>query len=273
MGFLITIEGGEFVGKTSVAVPGLKAVLTRAGVETLTSREPGGTPEGERIRSEIFAKVAAGADQKELAVLFNKARRIHLDTVIKPFLGERKEQDRIVILDRYLDSTRVYQGLEGSLGLETVYELEQEFVDGYYPDLTFILYIPEDIFPRLLEARRRMAASPDSTSDERNETAWDDASVEQQRIRQQRYLSLKEISARRGEQRAFVHIDASRHPYDIISEISDESARHAAAYRLLGARSDIRGAVSRALRELRTDPFWIFLEKQWKRQERLMSSL
>ncbi len=139
MGLLITVEGGEFTGKSSLVIPTLYNILNRCGYETLKSREPGGTSRGEQIRQKIFDRLKEGASQEELARLFNESRLIHLEEVIKPFLGQKKENNRVVVLDRYIDSTIVHQGLEGCASLKELKNLEQQTIGNYDPDLTFLL--------------------------------------------------------------------------------------------------------------------------------------
>lgn len=194
MGLLITVEGGDFVGKTSLAVPGLHAVLTDCGFPVITSREPGGSPEGEEIRNQIFARVKEDAPQIELAKLFNKARRLHLEQVIIPFLGAKKEKHGVVILDRYLDSTRVYQGLEGRLPLKKIYALEDEFVDGFLPDITFVLYFPEAHIKELIQIRKKLSENEKvKTQHARAHTPWDEASLEEYKKRQEYHWKLQEL--------------------------------------------------------------------------------
>ena len=75
MGFLISIEGGEFTGKSSLIVPSLKKILELSGCDVRVSREPGGTPRGEKIRSKIFSRLSEGTFQEELALLFMMSHR------------------------------------------------------------------------------------------------------------------------------------------------------------------------------------------------------
>ena len=214
MGYLISVEGGEFTGKTSLVVPALETILRRAGYCVKTSREPGGTPTAEAIREKIFQKLREGATQNELALLFNQARKIHLQEVIIPFLGARKEKNAVLILDRYLDSTMVYQGLEGGVPLKTLVDYEQEYALSFYPDLTLILFFPEDNFSQTLKERMR----PSAASRERSKTSWDEATVEEHYLRQKHYLSLPRVYKQMGITREFTFIDASRYPYAVIKD-------------------------------------------------------
>lgn len=263
MGLLITIEGGEFVGKSAVGVPGLEWVLREAGYDVRSSREPGGSPEAEAIRNEIFAKAEQKTTPDELALLFNKARRIHLEQVIKPFLGKHKEKDGIMILDRYLDSTRVYQGLEGRLPMERIYELEAEFVDDYLPDITFILYFPPDHFNALLKARQQLVET--SRNDHRSITTWDEMDADKQRTRQEYYFRIEELAKKRNEKRYFYPIDASRSPLEVVGgmitkvkPLLPDSSHH-----------DISGA----FKKLEDAPVLMFQQRQWKKQQQLLRGI
>lgn len=265
MGTLVTIEGGEFMGKTSMALPGLVSVAKKAGYAVASSREPGGTPEAEAIRAEIFQKVEQKAPIEEIAVLFNKARKNHLEQVIHPFIGAQKEKEGIMVLDRYLDSTRVYQGLEGGLDLEYIHQLETEYVKGYLPDITFILTIPADKFARIILARQKIAAMESG----RDHTVWDEASIEQQLLRQKRYLELPALASRWQEQREFHVIDASRHPFDVIGDI----VRHLGSYLEKKGQGGAKGKLEQSYKELKKSPGWILLEKAWKKQEHQLKSV
>lgn len=200
MGLLITVEGGDYTGKTSVVVPAIKKYFEKKATPVLVSREPGGTKRGEEIRKEIFEKIKHNASPRQLALLFNQARKVHLEEVIIPFLGKNKEKQGVVILDRYLDSTRVYQGMEHGMPIETITELEEIYVDGYLPDGTFILYFPEDIFEQTITERQKNA---------RQHTAWDTQSIADHLRRQQNYLQLPALSKKLGEKRRFFLLDAT----------------------------------------------------------------
>lgn len=215
MGLLITIEGGEFTGKTSVVIPALKIFLEHLNIQTLTSREPGGTPAGEAIREKIFARLKEGATPLELAQLFNEAREIHINDVIIPFLGTNKEYKKIALLDRYLDSTRVYQGLEAGVPLETIKQLEQRHVKNYYPDITVILYFPENEFENIFNKRKQFA---ESQTNNRDVTVWDQDEIHKHITRQKHYLSCENLARQWNESRAFIHINAAQHPHAVIQE-------------------------------------------------------
>ena len=125
MGLFITTDSGEYSGKTTLNRI-LLPVLTRSGFDVRHSREPGGTTDGETLRGFMRSRLEHKASPREMALLMSSARRGHLDDVIVPWLGVNRELRRIMLLDRYADSTMVYQGLEGGKtrrnpGLTTIY--------------------------------------------------------------------------------------------------------------------------------------------------------
>ncbi len=212
MNFLLAIEGGEYVGKTSVVAPSLEKFFTSLGWVVKIGREPGGTTKGEEIRRKIFEKARKKAPAKELALLFNQSRKIHIDDVIKPFFKENTGKNSLFILDRYLDSTRVYQGFEGGVDFDTIRNLEAEYVKGFFPDLTLILYLPEDKFNEIMKQRA------DSAHKGREKSPWEDFDFSVQLQRQRYYLSLPELSNSWGEKRNFAKIDASQSPEKVVKD-------------------------------------------------------
>jgi len=144
----ITFEGGEGVGK-STQVRRLLARLARAGVAAVRTREPGGTPKAEAIRSFILQGRSESWGAGAEAVLFASARLDHVQALIKPSLASNKW----VISDRFIDSTRAYQGLTGGVDDTLISALETLAMDGHRPDLTVVLDMdPAAAFERV--ARR-----------------------------------------------------------------------------------------------------------------------
>lgn len=144
-GKFITFEGGEGSGKsTQVAL--LAERLRAAGIETVVTREPGGTPLGEEIRALVLA--AAPEPLTEL-LLFAAARAEHVGKVIRPAL----DAGTWVVCDRFMDSTRVYQGLLGEAPSDLIATLETRTVAPTYPDLTFVLDLAADDGRKRTEAR------------------------------------------------------------------------------------------------------------------------
>jgi len=141
-GAFIVIEGPDGGGKTTHARE-LARALRAEGREVLLTREPGGTPLGERLRR-LLLSVRRGERKNEERTtlaelfLFMAARAELVETVIRPALDEGK----IVVSDRFLPSSVVYQGVAGGLGAETVEEVGRLATGGLEPELTVILDLP-----------------------------------------------------------------------------------------------------------------------------------
>tara|TARA_R110002124_G_scaffold63350_20_gene173198 strand:+ start:16047 stop:16733 length:687 start_codon:yes stop_codon:yes gene_type:complete len=130
----ITFEGGEGVGK-STQVKRLLQNLQQHAVEAVRTREPGGTPKAEAIRSFILQGRSESWGAGAEAVLFAAARLDHVTKLIAPNL----RQGTWVLSDRFHDSTRAYQGLTGGVDDKLIDALETLALDGHAPDLTIIL--------------------------------------------------------------------------------------------------------------------------------------
>ena len=136
-GAFITFEGSEGCGK-STQVKRLAARLGQAGVRTFVTREPGGTPIGEKIRDLLqFAPESFGMTAETEVLLFEASRAQLVRETIQPAL----DQGTVVISDRFFDSTTVYQGVARKLSPEIVATLNAFAVGNAHPDLTFILDI------------------------------------------------------------------------------------------------------------------------------------
>lgn len=144
----ITFEGGEGSGK-STCIKRIVASLQEEGYEVILTREPGGTPISEEIRNIILDNANTSMDAKTEALLYAASRRQHIVEKILPALKEGK----IVISDRYLDSSLAYQGGARGLGIKEVYEMNQFATEGLLPDITIFF----DIDPR--EGLARIAAN------------------------------------------------------------------------------------------------------------------
>ena len=143
----ITLEGGEGVGK-STQVKRLVANLNRVGISAVRTREPGGTPKAEAIRSFILQGKSEEWGPGAEAVLFAAARLDHVNQLIAPNLNN----DRWVISDRFHDSTRAYQGLTGGVNETLISALEELALNGNQPDLTILLDMePEKAFKRVAQ--------------------------------------------------------------------------------------------------------------------------
>ena len=135
-GLFITFEGGEGAGKTT-QIARLAAKLKEKGAGVLTTREPGGTPEAEAIRTVIVSGSVGRWSPLAETLLINAARDSHLRDKIRPAL----ESGMIVLCDRFMDSTRAYQGAAGGVDPELISTLERQVVGATEPDLTLILDI------------------------------------------------------------------------------------------------------------------------------------
>lgn len=150
-GAFITFEGGEGVGK-STQIDRLAERLRAAGREVVVTREPGGTELGRAIRS-LLLDPSGHVTARAEALLYAADRAHHVETVIQPALAAGK----VVICDRYADSTFAYQGAGRSLDAERVRQIMGFAVGGRWPDLTILL----DADPRIALARARGEGSGD----------------------------------------------------------------------------------------------------------------
>ena len=137
MSKFITFEGGEGAGKSTQATI-LANRLARAGLRVFTTREPGGSPAAEEIREALLSGQVEQFGPLAEAVLFSVARQDHIDNAI----GQALSEGKWVVCDRFLDSTRAYQGVSGGVPRPIINALERLTVRGLIPDLTLILDIP-----------------------------------------------------------------------------------------------------------------------------------
>jgi len=158
LGPFVTFEGGEEAGKTT-QLRHLAGRLRACGRPVVTTREPGGTEGAEAIRRLLLEGGRERWSALAELYLFLAARTDHVERVIRP----GRASGAFVLCDRFHDSTRVYQGIAGGLGLELVDRLQEPALVGARPDLTILL----DIDPA--EAlRRRNAESPLTRFDARD---------------------------------------------------------------------------------------------------------
>ncbi len=136
-GFFITFEGGEGSGK-SIQVQILASHLREDGYKVVVTREPGGTRIGEQIRAITHSQENVDLDAKTEAYLMAAARAQHVSEVIAPSL----DAGRIIISDRFVDSSIAYQGYGRKLGAEFIKKLNEVAVNGAVPDITFLLDVP-----------------------------------------------------------------------------------------------------------------------------------
>jgi len=138
-GFFITLEGGEGRGKSTQAKR-LAAHLAASGIEVVLTREPGGTPQGEALRALLVSGDTTNWSPASEAMLMSAAREVHVRTIIEPALA----RGAIVISDRFMDSTRVYQGYAGGVSADVIAALESAAVGECMPDLTLIFDLPAE---------------------------------------------------------------------------------------------------------------------------------
>jgi len=136
-GKFITFEGCEGVGK-SYQIRALKEYLCGINAIFIITREPGGSAIAEKIRDIILSAENFGMDSVCEAMLYSAARVQHIKDIIKPALDAGK----LVICDRYIDSTFAYQGYARGLGVEFVNTLNTLAAREYIPDLTIFLDLP-----------------------------------------------------------------------------------------------------------------------------------
>jgi dTMP kinase len=162
----VTFEGGEGAGK-STQIRRLADMLRSRGHDVLLTREPGGSPGAEAVRHVLLSGAAEAFGTRMEAILFAAARNDHVEEVIRPAL----QAGRIVLCDRFMDSSRVYQGITGNLEPDFIETLQRVAVNGVTPDCTLILDLPARA--GLERARRRGAAgdvAPDRFEKEEVET-------------------------------------------------------------------------------------------------------
>jgi dTMP kinase len=152
-GRFIALEGGEGSGKSTQARLLAEALQAR-GLAVELTREPGGTPGAEAIRALLLDPPGEGWGAEAEALLFAAARADHVARRIRPAL----EQGRWVVCDRFVDSSRAYQGAAGGLGDETVCALHEIGSGGLRPDLTLLIAIDPALAARRIAARDGDAA-------------------------------------------------------------------------------------------------------------------
>lgn len=135
-GYFITLEGGEGAGKTTV-LESLHEDLMKKGYDVLTTREPGGIDIAEKIRQIILAPEHTTMDGRTEALLYAAARRQHLVEKVFPALKKGK----IVLCDRFIDSSLAYQGYARGLGMDDVFSINQFAIQECMPDLTLFFNI------------------------------------------------------------------------------------------------------------------------------------
>ena len=200
-GKFLTFEGLDGCGKTT-QLEKLASVLRSEGIDVITTREPGGTEIGERIRTVLLDSRTAGLDpMAEMALMF-ASRAQQIAQVVLPALEARKW----VLCDRYTDSTEAYQGGGRQLGSDAVLQLHKVLCRGLWPDLTILM--DSEVDYSVKRARRR------------NKAAADGAQYDENRFEQESYAFYTRVHdaylaiAKREPQRVAV-VDA-RQPMEVV---------------------------------------------------------
>lgn len=206
-GKFITIEGLDGCGK-STQLERLASALRKQGLDVVTTREPGGTAIGEKIRAVLLDSRTAALDPRaELALMF-AARAQHIAEVIGPAL----DRGKFVLSDRFTDSSEAYQGGGRELGTEPVLTLHRTLCGGLQPDLTILM--DSDVAASVERARRRNQQRDGLKGGQIDENRFESESrAFFERVRS-KYLEIAE----REPQRVAV-VNARRQPDPVSEEI------------------------------------------------------
>ncbi|MGL4699225.1 MAG: dTMP kinase [Apilactobacillus waqarii] len=137
-GKFITFEGTDGAGKTTILNMVLDYLKEEMGDKLVTSREPGGNPIAESIREVILDRKNVDMDKRTEALLYAAARRQNIEQTVKPAIADNK----LVICDRYLDSSIAYQGGGREIGEDAINKMNQFATEGFLPDLTIYFNLP-----------------------------------------------------------------------------------------------------------------------------------
>lgn len=148
-GYFISFEGVDGSGKSTQIIK-LKKYLELKGYEVVLTREPGGTDIGEKIRQIILDPDNKNMTDLTEAMLYAASRAQHIEEIIKPALDSGK----VVICDRFVDSSIAYQGYGRGLG-DCVSIINQYAVCGYMPDITFLMKVKPNIGNDRIKNRER----------------------------------------------------------------------------------------------------------------------
>lgn len=200
MSLFVTFEGGEGSGK-STAIKSLVDKLQKEGYEIVLTREPGGTPISEQIRDVILNKGNTAMDPVTEALLYAASRRQHVEEKVRPALKEGK----IVLCDRFLDSSLAYQGGARGLGMDLILKINEPAINGLWPDVTIFF----DLKPEVGLARI-------NANSNREVNRLD---VEKMEFHQKVRASFLELAERYPDR--YVIIDASKTPEEVAEEAYD----------------------------------------------------
>lgn len=195
---VISIEGGDGTGKTTM-LEKLKAYLDTRDIPYMVTREPGGVRIAELIREVIHNPDHIEMDAKTEALLYAAARRQHLVEKVMPAV----EEGKLVIFDRYVDSSMVYQGYVRGIGVQEVYDMNRFATEDFMPDKTLLF----DLDPEVGQARIR-------TSGEREINRLDNEGLDFHKRVREGYLKLSELYPDR-----IAIIDASRSMDEVFDQV------------------------------------------------------
>lgn len=196
-GKFITFEGPDGAGKTSVIQQVANYFRQKNQYAVMETREPGGNPIAEKIRHVILDVNHTSMDSRTEALLFAAARRQHLVEKVLPAL----EEGQLVLCDRFVDSSLVYQGVARRLPAEQVWQINRFAIENYLPNLTLLLDVPAEVGLARIYANR---------ADEVNRL--DQESVEFHHLVRQAFLDLAS-----KEQRIIV-VDATQPLEDVVAQ-------------------------------------------------------
>lgn len=211
-GLFIAFEGGDGAGKSTQARY-LAGHLEAQGDTVILTREPGGTPIGEKLRSLVLEHGNGTIDARTEALMFAAARAAHVDQIIRPAIS----RGDIVITDRYIDSSVAYQGAGRGLGATPIRDLNAWATLGLRPDLTVLLDVPASTG----RMRRHGRADPEDRMEAESDAF---------------HAKIREalINEAARNQDAYLILDARAPRDEVARAISDRvdglrAARHAAA--------------------------------------------
>lgn len=219
-GLFVSFEGGEGAGK-STQIRLLAEALRGLGHDVVVTREPGGSPGAEALRHVLLSGAAEPFGIRMEALLFAAARADHLACFVRPALA----RGQVVLCDRFVDSSRVYQGVTGNLEPRLMQVLERVSVAGTMPDLTLILDLPASV--GLDRARRRAGPTPTSAQPDRFEK-------ERTEVHEKRRQGFLDIALREPERCRVIDasLDVERIARDILADVTLVMAQQR------GARND-----------------------------------
>lgn len=201
-GLFISFEGGEGTGKTTQIKLLTDALKVAGHSDVVVTREPGGMAEAEKIRDLLVRREGGNWSPMAEALLLFAGRVMHVDSLIKPALDDGK----IVICDRFVDSTRAYQGYGGDLSIDMIEKLNGLVLGDFSPDLTFVMDLPVEI--GLERAGKRLA------EDSSDEDRFENLDISFHEKLRQGYLEIA-----KGDSNRCVVIDAARSIEEIAEEL------------------------------------------------------